>query len=26
VNVPASPIDFDGAWKEALDTLLPDFL
>jgi len=26
VSSPTPPIDFDGAWKEALDTLLPDFL
>ena len=26
MSSPTPPIDFDGAWKEALDTLLPDFL
>lgn len=24
--MPALPIDFDGAWKEGLDTLRPDTL
>ena len=26
VSSPTPPIDFDGAWKEALEALLPDFL